>query len=118
MRIMLRVLEQAFTEVVITPEDWVQLEKEAEANLQKGVTTGGDPSQGGGGDIKQQLMSLPPEIKQQAMQMKEQGMPDDQIKAFLMEAVQKQGGGQGAPPSAPEQQGAPQSAPQQQQTAV
>jgi len=39
MTIMLRVLEQAFSEVDIRPEDWDMLRKEAEAQMQKGVST-------------------------------------------------------------------------------
>lgn len=114
MKIMLKVLEQAFTEVVVTPEDWQMLEKEAEAQMNKGITTGGaapqggDPSQGGGGGIEQQLMSLPEDVKQKAMQMKQSGSSPEDIKQFLLQAVQQQGGGQGAAPAAPAPQAAPQ----------
>ncbi len=107
MKLMLRVLQQAFTEVVIKPEDWDQLEQEAAANAAKGNSTGmpgapvagqnGPTSAGGGGDIKAQLMALPPEVKQQVVQMKQQGASDEQIKQFLMKQV---GGGGGAPPPA------------------
>jgi hypothetical protein len=113
MTIMLKVLQKAFTEVNIQPEDWDMLKQEATANMQKGVSTGGQQPGGGaapGGaegqpDIKQQLMSLPDNVKQQVVQMKQQGASDDQIKQFLMKAVQ---GGGGAPQPAPQQQAAPQ----------
>lgn len=120
MMIMLRVLEQAFTEVTIKPEDWDMLEKEATANMQKGVSTGGQQPNGAaapGGDpndqIKQQLMNLPPEVKQEAMQMKQAGKSDQEIEQFLMGKIQG-GGGQGGAPQTP-QQAAPQQpqAPQQ-----
>ena len=108
MRIMLRVLEAAFTEVVITPEDWKQLEEEAFAQLRKGDSTGGQVAeqQGGGGDIQSQLQNLPDEVKQQVVQMKQSGAPPEEIKQFLMKALQ--GSGAGGPPAAPAQQEPPQ----------
>ncbi len=116
MKIMLKVLQEAFTEVVIQPEDWNMLDKEIDANLKKGAT---DPAAGGGGEaggnpMAQALQSLPPEIKQQAVQMKNEGKSDEEIKQFLMQAVQQvQGGGGGAPPAtAVPQAPAPQPAPQ------
>lgn len=108
MKIMLKVLEQAFTEVVITPEDWDMLEKEAIATANKGDSSGGANAQagaagaggGGGSPEEQALMNLPPEVKQQAMQMKQQGKSDDEIKQYLMQQVQQaQAGGGGAPPA-------------------
>jgi hypothetical protein len=107
MTIMLRVLEQAFTEVNVRPSDWDMLREEAKAQMTKG-TAMQDPSAApapgsGGGDIQAKMMALPPEVKQKVVQMKQQGVPDEQIKAFLLQQV---GGGGGAPP--------PQQAPQQQ----
>jgi|ERR1041385_766633 hypothetical protein len=96
LRIMLKVLEQAFTEVVIKPEDWAAMDQEVAANTQKGVSTGAQP-QTGDAAMLQQAQSLPPEVKQKIMQMKQQGVPDDQIKATLMQAIQQQQGAQ-APP--------------------
>jgi hypothetical protein len=40
MKVALRVLEQAFTEVVIKPEDWDLMEKEMEMNMMRGNSTG------------------------------------------------------------------------------
>lgn len=109
MKIMLKVLEQAFTEVVIMPEDWDMLEKEIDANLKKGNTepgAGGQPGvegqpADGGSPIQQALQNLPPKVKQQVVQMKQEGKSDEEIKQFLMQAVQQaQGGGGGAPPAA------------------
>lgn len=117
MKIMLKVLEQAFTEVVITPEDWDALEEEMEAMARKGdsVTGAGgaaaggpDAAGGGGGDIAAQLMNAPPEVKQQIVMMKQQGMPDE---AILAKAQELLGAGGGAPPQGPQQQ-APQPGPQ------
>lgn len=109
MKIMLRVLEQAFTEVVITPDDWKMLEKEAEAQLKKGISTGQEGGDTGGqdGDIQAKLQSLPPEVKQKAVEMKQQGASPEAIKQFLMQALQ-QSGGQGAAPAAGPQEQAPQ----------
>jgi len=115
MKVALRVLEQAFTEVVVKPEDWDLMEQEMIANLQRGNSTGaaappkpgqsqpgpqtqGQPP-GGGGGIPPELANLPPEVKQKVEQMAQQGVPQEQIAAFLKEAVAKQGGA-GAPPPA------------------
>lgn len=110
MKIMLKVLEQAFTEVVITPEDWAAMDKEMQQQAQRGDSTGGASAAGGGGGggLEEQLMNLPPEIKQQVEQMAQQGAPPEQIKQFLMQQLQ-QGGG--AAPAASQQQ-APQPQPQ------
>lgn len=112
MKIMLKVLEQAFTEVVITPEDWANMDKEMQQQAQRGDSTGGASAAGagGGGGLEEQLMNLPPEIKSQVEQMAQQGAPPEQIKQFLMEQLQ-QGGG--APPAA-----SPQPAPQPQPQAA
>lgn len=40
MKVALRVLEQAFTEVVIKPEDWDQMEQEMMAQMQRGNSSG------------------------------------------------------------------------------
>lgn len=118
-KLMLRVLESAFSEIVIHPDDWAQLQQEAVTQAQKGISTGQQPNggaapapgggspagqpPGGGGDndaMKQALLSLPPQVKAQAVQMKQGGAPDEQVKAFLMRALQaqqKQGGGDVAP---------------------
>jgi hypothetical protein len=83
MRIMLRVLEQAFTEVVIKPEDWAMLDQEVQANLMKGQSVGGQPPVEGE-DLASQLS---PEDKQQIVQMRQQGASDDQLAAFVQERI-------------------------------
>lgn len=118
MKVALRVLEQAFTEVVIKPEDWDLMEKEMEMNMMRGNSTGaaappqpgqnqGPPPQPGGGApggapgaIPPELANLPPEVKQQVEQMHAQGAPPDQIAQFLKQAIAQGGGGppQGQPP--------------------
>jgi len=106
--IMLKVLSKAFTEIVIKPEDWAALKQEIQANLQRGVSTGGgqpqpggqqpQPANGqaggiqmdqnGGGDIRQKALQLPDAVKQKVMQLKQQGASDDQIRQFVTQQVQ------------------------------
>jgi hypothetical protein len=102
--IMLKVLSKAFTEIVIKPEDWAALKQEIQANLQRGVSTGGGPGgqqqpangqaggiqmdQNGGGDIRQQALQLPDAVKQKVMQLKQKGASDDQIRQFVTQQVQ------------------------------
>lgn len=94
LRIMLKVLEQAFTEVDIKPEDWAALDDEVKANTQKGATTPQPQAQGQGtadnAGMMQQMQALPTAVKQKVLQMKQAGMPNEQIKAFLMQALQQQ----------------------------
>lgn len=121
MKVALRVLEQAFTEVVIKPEDWDLMEKEMEMNMARGNSTGaqappqpgqnqpgpGAPAPAPGGapgggpqGIPPELANLPPEVKQQVVQMKAQGVPPAQIALFLQKAVAAtQQGGMGPPPA-------------------
>jgi hypothetical protein len=113
MKVALRVLEQAFTEVVIKPEDWDLMEKEMEMNMARGNSSGapappqpgqngpppggapgGPPSGAGGGGIPPELANLPPEVKQQVEQMHAQGVPPDKIALFLQKAVAATQGGQ------------------------
>lgn len=122
MKVALRVLEQAFTEVVIKPEDWDLMEKEMEMNMMRGNSSGAaappqpgqngpPPSQPGGGapagagggpgappngapgGIPPELANLPPEIKAKVEQMHAQGAPPEAIAQFLKQAV-----AQGGPP--------------------
>lgn len=105
MKVALRVLEQAFTEVVVKPEDWDLMEQEMVANLQRGNSTGAQqppgPGQnapgpqtqgqpGGGGDIPPELANLPPDVKQKVEMMAQQGAPQEEIAAYLKQAVATQ----------------------------
>lgn len=101
LRIMLRVLQQAFSEVVITPDDWAALEKEVQANLSKGVSDGSAPGGGGGGEMDA-LRNVPPDVKKKALEMKNAGKSDDEILAF----VKQQGQGRPGPQPAQEKQNA------------
>jgi hypothetical protein len=119
MKVALRVLEQAFTEVVIKPEDWDLMQKEMEMNMARGNSSGaaappqpgqnapppggapaggppgaGPPSPGG---IPPALANLPPEIKQHVEQMHQQGAQPQEIAMFLKAAVQKLQGAGGPP---------------------
>jgi hypothetical protein len=119
MKVALRVLEQAFTEVVIKPEDWDLMEEEMKMNMARGNSTGANqppqpgqngPPPGGAGGIPPELANLPPEIKQKVMEMHQQGVPPDQIAQFLQKAVQAtqgQGGGPQPPAGGPPPGGAP-----------
>jgi hypothetical protein len=133
--IMLDLFQKAFTDITIKPEQWDMMRKEIAASMQQGVSTGaqvGGPAQpgqpadpnappgasapapggAGGGQIEQILMQLPAEAKQKLMQMRQQGVPAEQIIQFAVQAAQQagimpgQGGGQtppasGAPPESP-----------------
>ena len=100
LRIMLRVLQQAFTEVVITPEDWAALEAEVTANLSKGVSDGTGT---GGGEPPDELRNVPPDVKKQALAMKQAGKSDQEVLDF----VKRQGQGRPGPqPAQQEQQNA------------
>jgi hypothetical protein len=108
LRIMLKVMQNAFTDVVIKPEDWAALDQEIKMNLSRGVsdgsTQGGAPPGGAGGppqqgDVRSQAMNLPPEIKQKVVQMKNAGASDDQLRQVIMQAVQQNSGAQQQPGS-------------------
>jgi hypothetical protein len=120
LKVALQVLQKAFTEVVIKPEDWEMLEKEMMMQAQRGNSMGpgagapsegaGAPPQGGGaqapagGDsLPPELANLPPEVKQKVEQLHAEGKPPEVIKQFLMRAVQEFGGAQGAPQGQPMQ---------------
>jgi len=115
--IMLRVLEQAFTEVVIKPEDWAAIGNEIQAKTSQGVgaptgsaagsqpsptgsTAQGDTGQqgpvtptgtgaggAGGANIEQLLQSIPDAVKQQVVQMKQRGADPHQIMSFLLQHI-------------------------------
>ncbi len=104
LKIMLKVLSKAFTEVNIQKEDWDAIDQEVSATLSKGVSTGGteEPAAGAGepNQVLELAKQLPPEVKQEIMQMREQGVPDDQIAKFIQTQVaQMQQGGQNAQPT-------------------
>lgn len=116
LRVLLRLYSEAFTDVLIKPEDWASLDQEIAANLQRGNSTGvpgqpgqagmaatqtpqsgqgapGQPAAGGAPD-QQQLMQflelakqLPPEVQQQVVQMTEQGASPQQVMQFLQQNV-------------------------------
>lgn len=129
LKIILKVLEQAFTEVVIKPEDWKAIEAEATQQATKGVSTPGAPgappaagnpaSAGPAGPqsgsaagpapinpqaLLQAALKLPPAQKQKIVQMKQQGAPPQQILQAIQQLV---GGGGGAQAPQPPQQPAP-----------
>jgi hypothetical protein len=136
LKVMLKVLEQAFTEVVIQPEDWAAIDAEIQAKTSQGVGSatgtqpGGNqpqeqppggapagspaaptpsPTQGPGTqpgqNIEQLLANIPPDVKQQVVQMKQQGADPHLIMSYLLQhvaalhagQVQPQGAGGAAP---------------------
>lgn len=133
MKVALRVLEQAFTEVVIKPEDWDMMEQEMAMQAQRGNSTGApaapQPGQnqpsgpaagagGGDGGIPPELANLPPEVKQQVEQMHASGAQPAEIAQFLQKYIAQAGGagpkmGQGAMPQMQPPQGPPPGTPVQ-----
>jgi hypothetical protein len=102
--IILRVLQSAFTEVVIKPEEWKILEQAVMQGTQPmGGAPGGPPGAGGGNpdQMKQMLMQLPASVKMSAMQMQQQGVSPQDIMTFLQNAIQKNSGGAPAAPLPP-----------------
>lgn len=117
LKVILRVLEQAFTEVVIKPEDWAAIETEIAAKTGQApqpVPGDGAPPQPGPqpapgapppgpqpgpqpGNLMEAMQNLPPELKQEVVQMRAQGVPPLEIVNKIMQAV-KGGGQSGAPP--------------------
>lgn len=118
LKILLKVLEQAFTEVVIKKADWAALDQEISVMQQKGISTGASPNgaaapggpQGGGGgqgggDIQAQLANLPQEVKSHVLMMKQKGAPEAEIIAYLKTAIGGQNGQtQPSQPAANQQQ--------------
>jgi hypothetical protein len=101
LRVMLRVLEQAFTEVVIKPEDWDALEQEIAATLQKGVSAPGQEqgqAQGQTPDIDAMLAQLPEQEKARIAAMAQGGASREQVLTALQQGKQ-----QGKPTNAPSQ---------------
>ena len=93
LRIMLKVLSNAFTDVVIKPEDWAALDAEIKANLNRGVSNGASSGGDGAqqqGDLRSQAQNLPPQIKQKIVQMKNSGASQQQLKQAILQAVQQQ----------------------------
>lgn len=96
-KIMLGVLQQAFTEVAIKPEDWEGLTNEINASMQKGAPAGGaGPAPGVQGQPgrpaavgadPQQLMErarqASPEAKAQVVQMSNAGATPQDILSFI-----------------------------------
>jgi hypothetical protein len=103
LRIMLKVIQKAFTEVVINEEDWKALDQEIQANLTKGQTDGTGAPAGGppGGPpqqpgqqpdpaaLQQAAHNLPPAVKHKIVQMKEDGMSDQEIMAFIQQSIKQ-----------------------------
>ena len=107
-KIMLGVLEQAFTEMVIKPQDWASIDQEISATMQKGAPAGAAPAgptgavgpqgagqtpvqgaaqaagqQAGGQDILALAKGLPEQAKAQIMAMSQSGAPPQKILEFI-----------------------------------
>lgn len=94
LKLMLRVLEKAFTEVVIKPEDWDALEAEIMANLQRGNSTGVNSASGGGAGSSEGSGGVPPEIREELVEMARNGASQEQLVARLQELIGAQDGTQ------------------------
>lgn len=103
--IVIRLLQQAFSEVVVKPEDWAALRQEIQANLQKGVSTdagvaggqGGQQPGQGGEDI---VAQLPPEVKQHVQQMLDKGATEQEVAAYVQQHLNSTRQSGGAPTGA------------------
>lgn len=91
-KIMLRVLQQAFTEVAIKPEDWASIDQEVMASMQKGQPTGagqpqaaGESGQPAGGDQMARAQGAPEEVKQKVVQMHQAGASPQDIMQFIQQ---------------------------------
>lgn len=97
LKIMLRVLEKAFTEVVIKPEDWDAIDAETTANLAGQAPGSGQPAGGDStGDVealKEQAANLPPEQQEEFVRMYESGASNEELLAFVQQKITEQGTG-------------------------
>jgi hypothetical protein len=90
-KIMLRVLEQAFTEVAIKPEDWESLTAEIDATMQKGAPAGAVQGQPGrpaavGADaqaLMERARQASPAARQEVMRMSNAGATPQDILKFI-----------------------------------
>jgi len=87
-KIMLRVLEQAFTEINVKKEDWESIDQEMMASMQKGVSAQGQPGRPAAqGADAQALMDrarrASPAAKQRVMEMSNAGATPQDILSFI-----------------------------------
>lgn len=89
-KIMLRVLEQAFTEVAIKPEDWESLTQEIQSTMMKGAPAGsvGQPGRPptAGADaqaLMERAKNADPGTKQRVVEMSNQGASPQDILSFI-----------------------------------
>jgi len=91
-QIMLRVLQQAFTEIAIKPEDWQILTQEIQASMQKGMSgPGGAEAQPGrppaaGADaqaLMERARNASPAAKQKVVEMSNAGASPQDILSFI-----------------------------------
>ena len=110
LKMMVKVLEKAFTEVTVTADDWKTMNAEIEATMQKGISTGGaqqapppeepEPPTGpvdengaptNSGALLQRAMQLPTEIKAQINDAKDSGLPQEQLIEMVQSAIAQVG---------------------------
>jgi hypothetical protein len=99
LKIMLRAFEAAFTDIVIKKEDWDLLDREIQANIQKGVSTQqGQPGQQLPPNFMEAAQKLAPADQQQVVQMHQQGQDPQKIIEFIQQKTgATNGGGQNQP---------------------
>jgi hypothetical protein len=91
LRVLLRLYSQAFTDVIIKPEDWAALDQEIAANLQRGVSTAAAP-QGGTGPGQTGMSSQPQSGMQQGAALPQQGsavQQDQQAQIQILELAKQ-----------------------------
>lgn len=106
--VIMRVMERAFDEVVITQEDWdflKQIVGAATGTSEEQITAGRQSNVGGGAGNEQQMLqiidALPPPAKEALARAMIQGVPIEQALQQIMQAIQQQtqqgAGAPGAP---------------------
>jgi hypothetical protein len=89
LRVLLRLYSQAFTDVIIKPEDWAALDQEIQANLQRGVSTA--PGQQGMASTQPTAQSQQPQQGAPGVAPQQSGAPNQQQQEImqLMELAQQ-----------------------------
>ena len=92
LKVLLKVLEKAFTEVTIGPEDWDAIEQEIAVMATKGVSVQGQGQAQGQAQGSAPARNVPPQVKQQIVEAAGQGASREQLAQMVQQAMN---GGQG-----------------------
>jgi hypothetical protein len=91
----LKVMERAFDEIVINPEDWQAIQQSLAPPPAPEAGPGGPPGEAGGQAGGPEGGQIPPEAEQAMQQMIEAGMPPEQAAQKVQQALNGGGNGQG-----------------------